>query len=117
MKCQRGKEEWVCEEKPILNSDSVQLASVLCLPSSHGVSGILKDLGFKMMSKGGEVEKGNAQVTKHLTSLAKKKNHFRVRVSKCKIAHNEINSEVVPCPLRTANVTLKPSLLLESILS
>lgn len=115
MKCHRGKEEWVCEEKPILNSDSVQLASVLCLPSSHGESGILKDLGFKMMSKGGEVEKGNAQVTKHLTSLAKK-NHFRVNISKCKIAHNEINSEVVPCPLRTANVTLKPSLLLESIL-
>lgn len=115
MKCHRGKEEWVCEEKPILNSDSVQLASVPCLPSSHGESGILKDLGFQMMSKGGEVEKGNAQVTKHLTSLAKK-NHFRVNISKCKIAHNEINSEVVPCPLRTANVTLKPSLVLESIL-
>lgn len=44
----------------------IQLVSVLCLPSACCVYWIFKDLRFKMVRKGGETEKGNAQVTKNL---------------------------------------------------
>lgn len=45
--------------------------------------------------------------------MHRKKSHSRARISKCKRAH----SEIVPCHLRAANVTLKPSLLRESVWS
>lgn len=93
---------------------SIQLVSVLCLPSACCVYWILKDLRFKMVHKGGETEKVNAQVTKtsSLTGI-KKKNHSRVSVSKCEWAHHE----TVPWPLRTAKVTLKPAWKYEHIVT
>lgn len=64
----------MCGKKPILNSNSVQSASVLCLPSSHGVSGILKDLGFKMTKKrwGNRKRQCSGYKTPNLTCIGKK---------------------------------------------